>query len=350
MELAAWRRYCGDISQLASANSSILTDGLAAGVRTIEVRTIGGLSSTIYVDRALDIGPTWVGSTPLGWMSPTGAVHPSYATNETWLRSFTGGLLTTTGLLNVGPPSRYGDEEYGQHGRVSNLPARNVHTEIVDTGEGPRLTISGQIRESTVYGPDLELSRRLVFHVGAPVVEIHDRVTNLGWRPTPLMILYHFNLGFPVVAPGAEIVVDSRSCRAVGATPAGATDKWAVIDEPVAGAPAEVFEHELGDGSTGTMAIVNMDGPFGPAGLEVAWQRAQLPRLFQWRMQDCGMFLTGIEPANCRGRGIEEEFNEGSVDLVDPGDSREFDVVVTATDTVEGAHRLLRGSTARHAT
>jgi Domain of unknown function (DUF4432) len=350
MELAALRRYCGDVSQLVSANSSSLTDGTAAGVRTIEVRTVGGLSSTIFVDRALDIGPTWVGSKPLGWVSPTGAVHPAYATNETWLRSFAGGLLTTTGLLNVGPPSRYGDEEYGQHGRVSNLPARNVHTKIVDTDAGPRLTISGQVRESSVYGPDLELSRQLVFHVGAPVLEIHDRVTNLGWRPTPLMILYHFNIGFPVVAPGARIVVDSRGCSAVGATPVNATEKWAIIDEPVAGASAEVFEHELGSDSVGTMAIVNTHEPFGPVGVEVAWQRAQLPRLFQWRMQDCGMFLTGIEPANCRGRGIEEEFSEGSVDMLAPGASREFDLVVTATDTVEGAHRLLLGSAGRHAT
>lgn len=350
MELASLRRYCGDVSQLVSANSSTLTDGTAAGVRTIEVRTVGGLSSTIYVDRALDVGPTWVGSKPLGWMSPTGAVHPSYATNETWLRSFAGGLLTTTGLLNVGPPSRFGDEEYGQHGRVSNLPARNVHTEIVDTDEGPRLTITGQVRESTVYGPDLQLSRRLVFHVGAPVLEIHDRVTNLGWRPTPLMILYHFNIGFPVVAPGAQLVVDSRGCRAVGDTPADATKRWAVVDEPVAGAQAEVFEHELGDDPVGTMAIVNTQPPFGPVGVQVAWQRTQLPRLFQWRMQDCGMFLTGIEPANCRGRGIEEEFREGSVDLLAPGESREFDLVVTATDTVDGAQRLLLGSAARHAT
>ena len=95
----ALRPYCGDVSQLASATPAICVDGPAAGVRVIDVRTLRGLAVTVLVDRALDLGPTWVGGVPISWVSASGIVHPAYASDDTWLRSFGGGLLTTAGLL-----------------------------------------------------------------------------------------------------------------------------------------------------------------------------------------------------------------------------------------------------------
>lgn len=53
-----------------------------------------------------------------------------------------------------------------------------------------------------------------------------DLVRNDGFRPAPHMMLYHCNLGFPVVSPDSELIVGAGSVRAreleIGALPSAA--------------------------------------------------------------------------------------------------------------------------------
>jgi hypothetical protein len=50
-----------------------------------------------------------------------------------------------------------------------------------------------------VDGENLVLERRIEVEVGTDTVNFHDRVRNLGFYPTPHALLYHINLGWPVV-------------------------------------------------------------------------------------------------------------------------------------------------------
>ena len=125
-DLTELRRRIGDVSQLVSTKSARLSDGSEDGVRVIDARAAGGLSAMILADRGLDLGAVWAAGHQVSWQSTTGAVHPAYFTEPTWLRSFHGGLLTTCGLQNVGLPSTDQGTSHGLHGRISNIPARNV--------------------------------------------------------------------------------------------------------------------------------------------------------------------------------------------------------------------------------
>jgi hypothetical protein len=74
--------------------------------------------------------------------------------------------------------------------------------------EGSRLVaeISGELRETDVFGADLLLRRRIRLPMGENTVLIRDEVVNQGFAPTPLLILYHINVGYPVVADDARLV------------------------------------------------------------------------------------------------------------------------------------------------
>ncbi len=126
------RRRVGEISQLVSTREVRLADGNEDGVRAIDVRVAGGLSVLVLADRGLDLGPVWAGGHQVSWQSPTGIVHPAYFHERDWLRSFHGGMLVTCGLQNVGPPAEVGGVSYGLHGRVSNIPARNVTHSVTE--------------------------------------------------------------------------------------------------------------------------------------------------------------------------------------------------------------------------
>ena len=65
--------------------------------------------------------------------------------------------------------------------------------------------------------------------------------------------------------------------------------------------------------------------------MSVIWDPRQLPRLWQWRMLAPGLYLTGLEPANCGidGRGAERE--SGSLQWLRPGERRSFDMSIRVT-------------------
>ena len=62
------------------------------------------------------------------------------------------------------------------------------------------------IKQSTVFGPNLELKRTISSRLGESVIVIHDKVTNRGNTKSPHMILYHCNFGWPMVDEGTEII------------------------------------------------------------------------------------------------------------------------------------------------
>jgi hypothetical protein len=331
------RRRLGDLSQVASARHVRLVDGPEDGVRAVDVRVAGGVHALVVTDRGMDVGPAWFGGYPLNWQSPTGIVHPSYFQDHQWLRNFHGGLLVTAGLQNVGPPSGADDNYQGLHGRVSNLPASNV-TAIADEDEaGIYVDVAGQVRETSVYGADLQLTRRLRFRVGHPTIEINDVVSNVGYEPAPLMILYHFNVGHPVVDDGSRLYGPERVTIGFDEQARDAVQVHDHFGPPVHGAPAQVFEHRLeGPGADwATFGVINEAfQPTGGMRVSITYRPSQLPRMWQWRMLAPGMYLVGIEPANCGIRGRDVELASGTVDVVAPGDTRRFDLVVEAAHGV----------------
>lgn len=334
MSVAAPRRpELGDLSQVASHRSIRLADGSEDGVRAVDVRVAGGIHAQVITDRGLDLGPAWYAGQPLAWQSPTGIVHPSYFRDDVWLRSFHGGLLFTAGLQNVGSAVTDGAEQHGLHGRISNLPASDVHSETIEDERGLAVRVSGTVRETTVYGVDLVLHRQLTFRVGEPVIEVDDVVENRGYLASPVFILYHVNLGHPVVDAGSQLLSPASSVEGWDAASRAAEPEHAVFHPPSAEAQVEVFEHRLAADAPEevTVGIVNQGyRPTGGIGVSLTYDRRRLPRLWHWRMLGEGLYVTGLEPANCGILGRVEEARSGSPKPLLPGETRRFGITIRA--------------------
>ncbi len=308
-----------------------LSDGNEDGLRAIDVRASGGLSALVLADRGLDLGPVWAGGQQVSWQSTTGIVHPSYTAEEAWLRSFHGGLMVTCGLQNVGPAVEDDGISYGVHGRVSSIPARNVTHRVIELDDRLTAEVCGEVRETDVYGSDLLLRRRLLLPINERSVTIHDEVENQGFRDTALMILYHVNVGYPVVAEGARLLVPPAKVEARDAPAQAAIAEHARFTAPDDAFEQLVYEHILDDPSVdkATIAIANPDyEPTDGIALSVTYDPAQLPRLWQWRMLAPGMYLTGLEPANCGILGRSAEREAGQLDRLGPGERRSFDLTI----------------------
>jgi hypothetical protein len=325
------RRRVGDVSQLVSTRAARLLDGSEDGVRVIDARASGGLAALILADRGLDLGPVWAAGHQVSWQSATGAVHPAYFDERTWLRSFHGGLLTTCGLQNVGLPSEDGGTSHGLHGRISNIPARNVVHRVIEQDGRLVAEISGQMRETDVFGSDLLLRRRITLPIGETVVHVEDEVVNQGFEAAEVLILYHVNVGYPVVADGARLIGPPAEIVGRDSRAQSAIADHAAFASPEDGFVEQVFEHRLldPDAADASISIVNPDhAPTGGIGLTVTWDPRQLPRLWQWRMLGPGLYVTGLEPANCGLAGRAAERAAGRLERLAPGASRRSGITI----------------------
>ena len=189
----------GDLSQIAGVRLGEWSDGVERGVRTAQVRTGSGLEFTILLDRGMDVGPAHYRGLPLAWISPAGFAHPAYfdRVGTGWFRTFGGGLLTGCGLTYLGSPGEDDGEALGLHGLLSHLPAQHIRIGEDWKSDECVLWVEGEMRQARPFGENLRLRRRISAELGGSRLMILDSAENLGSSTSPLMILYHINLGFP---------------------------------------------------------------------------------------------------------------------------------------------------------
>jgi hypothetical protein len=320
------RQRVGDMAQLAGLRSVVLNDGNETGVRALEFHTGSGLRFTILPERGMDIADaTWNGA-PLSWQSSTGITHPAFYEPEDvrWLRSFFGGLLVTCGFMNVGVPSEDEGEQFGLHGRASNLPARNVRFDAEWENDDYLLWAKGKVRESRVFGENVLLTRTISTKLGSQTIAIEDVFENQGFAPTPLMVLYHINAGFPVLDEGSELLInsevtprDAEAARGIEMARHGAP--------PTPGFKEQVHQHQVLPGQDGwaTAALVNRRFNGGQGlGLCIRYRPDELPYFWQWRMVGEGTYVMGLEPANCPLMGRGEARRQGRLPMLAAGETR----------------------------
>lgn len=321
------RAHLGDMPQVAGATRLVLADGAEAGVEAIDVRSGGGLRFLVLASRGLDIAEAEFDGIPLAWRSPTGRAHPAFyeATGLGWLRGFSGGLLVTCGYTTVGAPSVDAGEELGLHGRASYLPAEHVAIEEGWTADGYRIAVRGVLRQARVFGEHVVVRRTITTWLGSRAVRLDDEIENAGSAATPLMLLYHVNLGFPLLDEGAEVISPARHVRPRDAQAAsGLADYWRVHG-PVRGYAEQVFYHDLEPEPDGIVeaGLINT-GLRGGLGVALRFDHASLPRFIQWKMLGEGTYVIGLEPANCLVEGRAAERARGTLEYLEPGQQRRF--------------------------
>lgn len=324
------RRRVGRLEQVAGIESFTYDDGPERGVRALRVRTGTGFAFTVLADRGLDIGDAEFRGMALAWSSPTGVTGPWYHEPEGtgWLRSFHGGLIVTCGLQHAGRPSERDGELLGMHGRASNLPASHIAREARWDADGCALEVRGQVRETRVFGSDLVMSRRITARVGESVLRIEDAVENRGWSSAPLMLLYHINLGWPLLADGSHLVGPGAPGEIPDPHEAGATaggEAWDRFAAPTPGFEERSYYHRPRAGADG-WAEARLENPrlAGGLALRVRFRPEELPEFVQWTMTGEGTYVLGLEPATCRLLGYPAERAAGRVIDLWPGETRRF--------------------------
>jgi hypothetical protein len=331
----------GDPLQIAGARGSILTDGKADGVRAVEVATGSGLSLTVLPGRGMDIPfATWKGRA-LGFLSGTGITSPAYYEEPglEWRRSFYAGLLTTCGIANAGAPSTDQGKPFGLHGRVANAAAENLCIDQEWEGDEFAIRLKGTMREAEAMVENLALTRRIETRLGASGFRIRDTVVNRGFSAHPLMLLYHFNFGFPLLSPAARIVgpIQKSEPRDDAARAGRGLEECMSFPEPIPEYAEKVFFHTLvsrPEGST-FIALLNRDtGGSQPLGIVLRWNRRELPYLTEWKMPCKGFYVMGLEPGTVLPIGRGKLREKGLLPMIEGQASYNVTIDIEVVDSI----------------
>ncbi|MGI9376145.1 MAG: aldose 1-epimerase family protein [Tsuneonella suprasediminis] len=347
----------GSLSQFAGVRLSTLGDGVERGNRQLEFRTGSGLRFTVLVDRAMDIAECEHNGRAVGWHSPSGFRNPALHEYEGegglgWFRSMSG-LLITCGLDHVlfmhedaADHYHYGPREKvssSLHGRVGTIPARLTGYGEEWQGDECVLWAEGVVQQSTVFGEDLHLIRRIEADVGGNEIRLHDRVINHGFYRTPHMYCYHINVSHPVVAEGSRYIAPVRDViwAAHEADYQRQNTGYRHIPAPIPNFHEQVWQHDMAPDTGGrvNVAIVNEAMGFG---FEVETLKSQFPSMYEWQNLHAGHYAMGIEPATNHVLGKDFARERGELIWLEHGEERRYDSVFRILPDDSAVHDAVR--------
>ncbi len=340
----------GEMWQAGGVRRVTLEEGPWGGTEAVVFRTGSGFSFWALPSRGLDISHAEYCGVPLAWLSPAREAHPSRYEPEGlgWLRGFFGGLVATCGMTYMGAPCNDLGAELGLHGRYSYLPAFGVQADAEWGQDGYEMWVQGRVREAALFMDKLELKRRISARLGESRLLISDVVTNIGHDPSPLMLLYHINLGYPIVDEGSELVAPSKTVRPRDQIARTGVRDYARFEAPQHGYKEQVFYHEMAADESGYVgtAIVNRRLADGKGlGVYVRYRQRELTDFAEWKMMGEGDYVVGLEPANGHVEGRARERERGTLKTIEPGEVVEFAVeigVLTSPEAIEAQRQAAR--------
>ncbi len=319
--------------------------GAADQVEVIEVDT-GVVRVYLLPTRGMSIWCIESEGVRYGWQSPvSGPVHPSRVpifdpSGLGWLEGFDE-LVVRCGLESNGAPQHdeKGQLVYPLHGRIGNLAADSLSIEY-DEASG-RLEVIGEVRESRLFFNNLTLKSRLRVHAGSPKVELLDDVTNELSTPTTIQLLYHINVGEPILGEGSAVEIPLDELAPKDSLSAGEINEWNEYEAPESGYAERVyFAKPRADEANECVALLR--SAKGDRGMSVTFKVKGLPRFILWKNTGAVSdgYVTGLEPATNYPNERSFEEKQGRVVEIGAGETRAFRVSLTPLNDEESVQEV----------
>lgn len=318
-------KYIGHINQVYGVEEMRLSGGKADGMRMLYVRNGKGLEFWVSVDRCGDIVRLSLKGDNFSYISPCGYVSPKYYDNKGlgFLKSFTAGFFTTCGLTAVGSPCVDNGEELPLHGTISHTPCENVCHFIEDDG----IHIKLSVRDASIFSHQLILEREYIVSLEKNEILMKDTIKNIGSSDSPLEVLYHCNMGYPLLSEKAVISIPASEVLPRNEHSKTAIERCLTVESPQKGYEEMCYYHKL-SGKT----EVSIYNPEIKKGLKMSFDTKELPCFTQWKMMGEYDYVMGLEPGNCLPDGRDKMREMGILEILKAGETKTHNIKFEFTE------------------
>lgn len=323
--------YIGHETQICGVEEHMLTKGKGKGMTLLEIRNGKGLNITLSADRAMDISRIEYMGANMGYFSPCGYVAPQYYDKDEngFLKSFTAGFLTTCGLTAVGSPCTDDGESLPLHGTISNTPCEYYyHTE-----DDSEIKIYATVRDATIFNHQLLLHRTYTISKSENTIRINDSVENIGNCTSPCMLLYHMNMGYPLLSENAIINIPHNSVKARNSHALDDIDNRLVMEKPQQGYEERCYYYDIFENNG--VCGVGIYNQTIERGLVIKYDKSSLDCFTQWKMMGSREYVLGLEPGNCTPDGRDINRRDGILKFIEPGGCYNTDIEIKFIQNAE---------------
>ena len=322
-------KYIGHPSQLGGVEEVILAQGKGKGMNLLQIKNAKGLDMTLVCDRAMDISRLSFHGVNLGWFSPAGYVAPGLyddAKGRGFLQNFTAGFLTTCGLTAVGGSVMDDGESTPMHGLISSTPCEHYH--YYETDE--EIVVEATVREASLFACHTEMKRTYKVSKTENKLTLSDTITNIGNKTAPSMVLYHFNMGYPLLTENARIMIPEISSKPTLDLFEKDYPQRKQMEKPTPGYTEKCFLYDVKEENG--KAKFGMYNPDSGVGFTMTYNKKELPFLTEWKMMGEYEYVLGLEPGNAWPIGRKQMRENGELKFLEPGESFTTDIVLDFMD------------------
>jgi len=306
--------YIGHYSQVSRIEKHTINEGKAKNYSILEIDNGKGLFCVISLERGGDIARVSCSGINCGYFSPCGYVSSPYYDHvgNGFLKSFTAGFLTTCGLYSVGSPCVDNGENLPLHGSINNTPVDYYNYEESDT----EFIINLFINSASFGAYKLIMRRKYVISKKENSITLSDTIENIGNLVTPCMVLYHTNIGYPLLCENSILEINSDSVIPRNEIAKKDQRNYLKIEKPKTNFIEKCYFHEFSKDPKVSIYNETLD-----LGLKIEMDNNNLIYFTQWRNFGIRDYVLGLEPGNClpigrdimREKGILKELNMGEI-------------------------------------
>ncbi len=306
--------YVGNSLQTKGVEQYTLQNGRGDGMHFLYVRNGLGLEAWISLDRAGDISRVTFKGDNMGYFAPCGYVAPHYydGVGGGFLKSFTAGFFTTCGLTAVGSPCTDDGEELPLHGTLSHIPAELY---CIDEREDA-VEIFLKIRDCRIFGRKLIMNRKYTVSYKDNSIKVKDTVTNEADSESPYMLLYHCNMGYPLLDETSKVCIPNNGVTPRNSHAAEFEGSALQMEKPQDGYEECCYYYNVAEKNGFAHAGIFNDNI--NKGVVLSYKKEQLPYFTEWKMMGKTDYVLGLEPGNCTPDGRDVLRKNGTLEFLQP--------------------------------
>ncbi|MDR1374396.1 MAG: aldose 1-epimerase family protein [Treponema sp.] len=309
-------RFAANTDQLFGVRRITIEDGKAKGSTVYEVQNGSGLFYDVLADNGLDLGRLSYHGINITWLGKPGMVSPFtfFPQENEFNNTFSGGMMFTCGLLNIGEANRDQGQLMPEHGRYHSFPASEVCAAVF----GKDIVLSGKITQGQLFAHNLELRRKIISPIGVDEILIEDTLYNSSPEAAEYMLLYHCNFGYPFLDEFLELEFPEST----KITPGNKQSEGKEIElrcgfiRPVDGYEERVFFHDIA-GQNNRAKLRALNQKLG-IGVSLEWTTDTLPHLIEWKSMRSTDYVLGLEPSTNHVIGRKRARESGTLMTIPP--------------------------------
>lgn len=334
-------KYVSNNNQLFSVREVKLVEGKSNNVRLLEVNNGSGLYFEVNPDRGFDIPSLRYKGINFGYLSPCGNASPQYFDDKGlgFLKNFTVGFLTTCGLKTIGSPSTLKGKDYALHGNISNTPSDHYYYRYDKDNNGTYVELNAIVYDSGIFEDKLKLERKIKCYYNSNKIIIDDIVTNESFNKAIHNILYHINIGYPLLSADSLMYIESKEVTARTKRAEDLFDLYNVIEEAQDEYEEACYYHKLKTNDKGE-AVTGVFNPKLNMGVAIKIDCSTLEYLVEWKLMKKKDYVLGLEPSSNLIDGLADLENKGLLKYLESQENVKYHIEIEVIEDKSEYERI----------